>query len=78
MKPKHPSAKKPILKWEDMKEYPFVTYNEKDKVYHLLEEKLSEHGRMFQRLKKMKPFKQSSDIVNMTKPYQLLILMMAA
>ena len=29
-----------------MKDYPFVTYNEKDKVYHLLEEKLSEHGGM--------------------------------
>ena len=46
MNPNHPLAKKRILKWEDMKDYPFVTYNEKDKVYHLLEEKLSEHGGM--------------------------------
>lgn len=46
MSPDHPLATKRILKWEDLKEHQFVTYNEKDKVYHLLEEKLEEHGGM--------------------------------
>lgn len=46
MSPNHPLAKKRILKWEDLEDYRFVTYNEKDKVYHLLEEKLENHGGM--------------------------------
>lgn len=46
MNPNHPLAKKRILKWDDLKQYSFVTYNEKDKVYHLLEEKLDKNGGM--------------------------------
>lgn len=38
--PNHPLAKKRLIKWEDLKQYRFVTYNEHDQVYHLLEEKL--------------------------------------
>lgn len=40
MSPDHPLAKKRLIDWEDLKNYRFVTYNEKDQVYHLIEEKL--------------------------------------
>lgn len=46
MSPEHPLAKKRILQWEDLQQYSFVTYNEKDKVYHLVEEKLANIGGM--------------------------------
>lgn len=40
MDPNHPLSKKRLIKWEDLSEFPFVTYNKKDKVYHLIEKKL--------------------------------------
>lgn len=46
MRPGHPLAKKRILTWEDLNDYHFVTYSEKDKVYHLIKEKLDETGGM--------------------------------
>ena len=40
MDPNHPLSKKRLLKWSDLNDYPFATYNEKDKVYHLVNKKL--------------------------------------
>lgn len=40
MDPEHPLSKKRLIKWEDLEEVPFVTYNEKDKTYHLIKDKL--------------------------------------
>lgn len=40
MDPNHPLSKKRLIKWENLNEFPFITYNEKDKVYHLIEKKL--------------------------------------
>lgn len=40
MRPDHPLAKRRILNWEDLNDYSFVTYSERDKVYHLLKDKL--------------------------------------
>lgn len=40
MDPAHPLSKKRLIKWADLGEFPFVTYNEKDKVYHLIADRL--------------------------------------
>ena len=40
MDPNHKLSKKRLIKWKDLDHYPFVTYNEKDKVYHLVNKKL--------------------------------------
>lgn len=38
--PDHPLATKRILKWDDLDDYPFVTYSDKDQVFHLVKDKL--------------------------------------
>src|SRR5699024_2720250 len=35
MDPNHPLSKKRLLKWSDLNDYPFATYNEKDKVIEI-------------------------------------------
>lgn len=43
MNPNHPLSKKRILSWEQLKEYPFVTYNNKDSLHHMVKKKLKDH-----------------------------------
>lgn len=44
MDPGHPFSKKRLIKWDDLIETPFVTYNDKDKAYHLVDEKVKSLG----------------------------------
>lgn len=44
MNPNHPLSKKRILNWNLLENYPYVTYNNKDSVYHLVKQKLNDYN----------------------------------